>query len=134
MTFARWALAAILHRCPAYLVGDLGSNRRTTTTKAVWANLRPSLDKALSGVESEDDVRQRVEAHVAQWRSERDRWWHLRPPSPQQVLKGIHTAKAVVEAVNNTPELRQLADTVVQAIQTKLRQRRQAKEPPASPS
>ena len=95
---------------------------------------RPILDKVLSGAESGDDVRQHVEAHVAKWRSERDRWWHLQPPSPQQVVKGIHTAKTVVEAVNKTPEFRQLADTVIQAIQTKLRQRRQAKEPPASPS
>jgi hypothetical protein len=92
------------------------------------------LDKVLSGAESGDDVRQHVEAHVAKWRSERDRWWHLRPPSPQQVVKGIHTAKTVVEAVNKTPEFRQLADSVIQAVQTKLRQRRQAKEPPASPS
>jgi hypothetical protein len=45
-----------------------------------------------------------------------------------------HTAKTLVEAVNKTPEFRQLADTVIQAVQTKLRQRRQAKEPTASPS
>jgi hypothetical protein len=50
------------------------------------------------------------------------------------VVKGIHTAKTIVEAVNNTPEFRQLADTVIQAVQTKLRQRRQAKEPPPPPS
>jgi hypothetical protein len=134
ITFARWILAAILHRCPAHLVGTLGSDRRSTATRAIWADLRPTLDKVLSGTESEDDVRQRVKAHVAQWRRDHDRWWHLQPPSPQQVAKGIQLAKAAVEVVNNTPELRQLADTVVQAVQTKLRQRRQAKEPPASPS
>jgi hypothetical protein len=134
VAFAKWALPAVVHRCPTYLVGDLGSSERASTTRAIWADLRPILDKALSGAESKDDVRQRVEAHVAQWRSEHDRWWHLRPPSPQQVVKGIHTAKAVVEVVNNTPELRQLADAVVQVVQTKLRQRRQAKEPPASSS
>ena len=134
VTLARWALATVLNRCPAYLVGDLGSNKRANMTQAIWADLRPILDKALSGTESGDDVRQQVEAHVVKWRSEHDRWWHLRPPSPQQVVKGIHTAKTVVEAVNNTPEFRQLADTVIQAVQTKLRQRRQAKEPPPSPS
>ena len=134
VTLARWALATVLNRCPAYLVGDLGSNKRANTMQAIWADLRPILDKALSGAESGDDVRQHVEAHVAKWRSERDRWWHLRPPSPEQVVKGIHTAKTVVEAVNKTPEFRQLADTVIQAVQTKLRQRRQTKEPPASPS
>jgi len=134
VTLARWALATVLNRCPAHLVGDLGSNKRADTTQAIWADLRPILDKALTGAESGDDVRQHVEAHVAKWRSEHDRWWHPRPPSPQQLVKGIHKAKTVVEAVNNTPEFRQLADTVIQAVQTKLRQRRQTKEPPASPS
>ena len=134
VTLARWALVTVLNRCPAYLVGNLGSNKRADTTQSMWADLRPILDKALTGAESGDEVRQHVEAHVAKWRSERERWWHLRPPSPQQVVKGIHNARTVVEAVNNTPEFRQLADTVIHAVQTKFRQRHQSKEPPASPS
>lgn len=134
MTSARWILAAVLQRCPPHLVGSLGSDKRASTTRAIWADLRPVLDKGLSGKESEDDVRWRVETYVAQWRQDHDRWWHLQPPSPQQVTKGIQLAKAAVEAVKNTPELRHLADTVVQAVRTKLQQRRQGKEPPGSPS
>jgi hypothetical protein len=133
MTFARWILAAVLQRCPPHLVGSLGSDKRARATRAVWADLRTVLDKGLSGAESEDDVRGRVDTYVAQWRREHDRWWHLRPPSPQGVTKGIQLAKAAVEAVNNTPELRQLADTVVQVVRTKLQQRRQRKEPPPGP-
>lgn len=134
MIFAKWALAAALNECPAYLVGAPGSNKRTHTTRAAWADLRAILDKTLLGTESEEDVRQRIEEHVAHWRCEHDRWWRPRLPSPDRVVKGIRTAKVVVDAVNNTPELRQLADTVVQAVQATLRQRRQPKEPPSSPS
>ncbi len=134
MTFARWILAAVLQRCPPHLVGSLGSDKRAKTTRAIWADLRPILDKGLSEKESEDDVRGRVETYVAQWREDHDRWWQLQPPSPQQVTKGIQLAKAAVEAVNNTPELRQLADTVVQVVRKKLQQRRQGKQPPGSSS
>ena len=134
MTFAQWALAAALDECPAYLVGSLGSDKRTHTTRAAWADLRVILDKTLSGTESEEDVQQRVEEHVAQWRRAHDRWWRPRLPSPDRVVKGIRTAKVVVDAVNNTPELRLLATTVVQVVQATLRRRRQPKEPPSSPS
>lgn len=134
ITFARWVLAGVLQRCPAHLVGSLGSAKRGSATRAIWADLRPILDKELSGTESEDDVRGRVETYVAQWRRDRDRWWHVQPPSPQQVAKGIQLVKAAVDAVNNTPELRHLADTVVQVVRTKLQHGRQAKQPPGSPS
>ena len=134
ITFARWILPAVLQRCSPHLVGSLGSGKRASTTRAIWADLRPVLDKGLSGTESEDDVNARVDTYVAQWRRDHDRWWHLRPPSPQQVAKGIQLAKAAVEAVNNTPELRQLTDTVVQMVRMKVQQRRQAKDPPGSPS
>lgn len=134
MTLARQTLAAALDECPAYLVGTPGSNKRTHTARAVWADLRPILDKTLSGTESEDAVGQRVEEHVAQWRSAHDRWWRPRLPSPVQVVKGIKTATAIVDTVNKTPELRQLADVVTQAVLTRLRQRGQSKtSPPASP-
>ena len=80
------------------------------------------------------DVRQRVEEHVARWRSEHDRWWRPRLPSPQKVIKGIATAKTIVDVVNQTPELRQLADTVTQAVLARLRERRSPKEPPTASS
>jgi len=134
MTLARWALVVELTECPPHLVGAPDSGKRIQITRAMWADLRVTLDKTLSGIESDDDVRQRVEEYVAQWRMERDRWWHLRPPSPQQVTKGIHTAKAIVDAVNNTPELRRFADTVIQVVQERVRRKRQPKEPPSSPS
>lgn len=134
MSFAQWALTATINECPTYLVGSLGSDKRTHTTRAAWADLRPILDKTLSGTESKEDVQQRVEEYVAQWRREHDRWWRPRLPSPDRVVKGIRTAKVVVDAVNNTPELRLLVDTAVQVVQATLRQRRQPKEPPSSPS
>ena len=118
--------------CPTFLVGAVDSEKRTHLTRAVWADLRATLEKVLSGAETEDDVRQCVEEHVAQWRREQDHWWRPRPPSPARVLKGIRTAKAIVEMVNNTPELRQLADTIVHAVHIKWRQRRDAKAPPPS--
>ena len=134
MVFAQWALTTALNEYPTYLVGSLGSDKRTHTTRAAWADLRPILDKALSGTESNEDVQQRVEEYVAQWRREHDRWWRPRLPSPDRVVKGIRTAKVVVDAVNDTPELRLLVDTVVQVVQATVRQRRQPKEPPSSPS
>ena len=134
MSLAQWALTATINECPTYLVGSLGSDKRTHTTRAAWADLRPILDKTLSGTESKEDVQQRVEEYVAQWRREHDRWWRPRLPSPDRVVKGIRTAKVVVDAVNNTPELRLLVDTVVQVVQATVRQRRQPKEPPSSPS
>ena len=134
IALARQALAAALDDCPAYLVGAPSSRKRTHTARAVWADLRPILDKTLSGTESADAVGQRVEEHVAQWRSAHDRWWRPRLPSPVQVVKGIKTATAIVDTVNKTPELRQLADVVTQAVLTRLRQRGQSKTPPpASP-
>jgi hypothetical protein len=100
----------------------------------VWADLRPILEKTLSGAESEDAVGQRVEEHVAQWRRTHDRWWRPRLPSPVQVVKSIKTATTIVDTVNKTPELRQLAEVVTQAVLTRLRQRRESKPPPpASP-
>lgn len=134
MTFARETLAAVLNECPRDLVGAPSSDQRRHTTRAVWADLRVILDETFSGAESEDDVREQVEEHVAQWRSTRHRWWRPRLPSPVQVIKGIETATAIVEVVNQTPELRHLADTVVQAIVARLRQRRSPKEPPTAPS
>ncbi len=134
MTFARWALVVELTKCQPHLVGAPGSAKRTQTTRVIWADLRANLDRTLSGIEPDDDVRQRVEEHVAQWQRAHDRWWHLRPPSPQQVTKGVHAAKALVDAVNNTPELRQLADTVIRVVQERLRQRRDRKKPPSSSS
>lgn len=134
MTFARWALVVELTKCPPHLVGAPGSAKRTHTTRAIWADLRANLDRMLSGIEPDDDVRQRVEEHVSQWRIEHDRWWHLRPPSPQQVTKGLQAVKAVVDAVNSTPELRQVADTVMRVVQERLHQRRDPKKPPSSPS
>lgn len=134
IALARQALAAALDDCPAYLVGAPSSRKRTHTARGVWADLRPILDKTLSGTESADAVGQRVEEHVAQWRSAHDRWWRPRLPSPVQVVKGIKTATAIVDTVNKTPELRQLADVVTQAVLTRLRQRGQSKTPPpASP-
>jgi len=134
LAFAKSTLTDAINECPAYLVGAFASEKRTHLTRAVWADLRPVLGKALSGAEAEDEVRQRVEEHVAQWRREQDRWWRPRAPSTARVLKGIRTAKAIVDTVNSTPELRQLADTAIQAVQIKLRQRREAKGPPSSPS
>jgi len=134
LAFAKSTLTDTVNECPAYLVGALDSEKRIHLTRAVWADLRAVLEKVLSGAETENEVRQRVEEHVAQWRREQDQWWRPRPPSPARVLKGIRTAKAIVDTVNNTPELRQLADTVIQAVQIKLRQRREAKGPPSSPS
>jgi hypothetical protein len=134
MTFAWWALIVELTKCPPHLVGAPGSAKQTQTTRAIWADLRVNLDRALSGIERDDDVRQRVEEHVAQWQREHDRWWHLRPPSPQQVTKGVHAAKAIVDAVKNAPELRQIADTVIQVVQERLRQGRDRKTPPSSSS
>jgi len=134
MTFASGILAATLNECPRHLVGAQNSDQRRRTKQVVWADLRVILDKALSGTESPDDVRQHVEGYVAQWQSARHRWWRPRLPSPQRVLKGIETAKAVVDLVNQTPELRQLADTVTQAVLTRLRERRSPKDPPTAPS
>jgi hypothetical protein len=134
IAFARSALVVVLNECPTYLVGAPGSGNRMQTTRAVWADLRLILEKTLSGAESERDVRQRVEEHIARWRSEHDRWWRPRVPSPQSVIKGIGTAKAIVDVVNQTPELRQLADTVTQAVLAQLRTRRSPKEPPTAPS
>jgi hypothetical protein len=134
MTFARWALVVELTKCQPHLVGAPGSAKRTQTTRAIWADLRANLDRTLSGTEPEDDVRQHVEEHVAQWQREHERWWHLRPPSPQQVTKGIQAVKAVVDVVNSTPELRQAADTVMRAVQDRLHQRRGPTKPRSSPS
>jgi len=127
LAFAKSTLTDVLNECPAYLVGALDSEKRTHLTRAVWADLRAVLEKALPGAETEDEVRQRVEEHVAQWRREQDHWWRPRPLSPARVLKGIRAAKLLIDTVNNTPELRQLVDTVIQAVQIKLRQRREAK-------
>jgi len=49
------------------------------------------------------------------------------------VAKGIATAKAIVDVVNQTPELRQLADTVTQAVVARLRDRRSPKDSPTAP-
>lgn len=133
MIFARWTLAAVLSECPTFLVGAPGSGKRTQTTWAVWADLRLILEKTLSGAESEQDVRQRIEEYVAQWQREHDHWWHPRLPSAVQVVKAIHTAKKIRETVNNTPELRQLADTIAQAARILWRERRQRKGPPTAP-
>ncbi len=134
MALARETLAAALDECPSYLVGAAGSKKRTHTVRTVWADLRSILDKTLSGTESEDDVEQRVEEHVAQWRNDHDRWWRPRLPSPVQVVKGIKTATVIVDTVNKTPELRQLAETITQAVRALVRQRRQSKAPPPSSS
>lgn len=131
---ARETLAAALDECPSYLVGAAGSSKRTHALRAVWADLRAILDKTLLGTESEEGVEQRVEEHVAQWRHDHDRWWRPRLPSPVQVVKGIKTATMIVDTVNKTPELRQLAETITQAASALLRQRRQSKEPPPSSS
>jgi hypothetical protein len=130
IALARQTLAAALDECPAYLVGAPGSSKRTHTVRAVWADLRPILEKTLSGTESADTVGQRVEEHVAQWRSTNDRWWRPRLPSPVQVAKGIKTATAIVDTVNKTPALSQLTQIVTQTVLTRLRERRQSKEPP----
>ena len=127
LALAKSTLTSVIAGCPAYLVGSFDSDKRIHLTRAMWADLRAVLEKALSGAESEEDVRQRVEEHVAQWQRGQDHWWRPRPPSPARVLRGIRTAKRVVDAVNNTPELRQLVDTVIQVVQIKLRQRREAK-------
>jgi hypothetical protein len=129
---ARQSLAAALDACPSHLVGTPSSHKRTHTARAIWADLRPNLEKTLSGAESEDVVGQRVDEHVAQWRSAHDRWWRPRLPAPVQVARGIETATAIVDAVNKTPALRQLADIVTQAVLTRLRQRRPSNEPPPS--
>jgi len=50
------------------------------------------------------------------------------------VITGIKTAKAIVDAVNQTPELRQLAGTIAQAARILWRQRRQPGSPPAAGS
>lgn len=134
MALAKETLAAALDECPSYLVGAAGSSKRTHSVRTVWADLRSILDKTLSGTESEDGVQQRVEEHVAQWRNDHDRWWRPRFPSPVQVIKGIKTATAIVDTVNKTPELRQLVDTITQAVGALVRQRRQSKEPPPSSS
>ena len=133
VTFAKWALGTALNECPTHLVGAPGSGNRTQTTRVVWAELRLILEKTLSGAESEQDVRQLVEEYVALWRSEHDRWWRPHLPSPAQVAKGIATAKAIVDVVNQTPELRQLADTVTQAVVARLRDRRSPKDSPTAP-
>lgn len=130
MTLARETLAAALDECPSHLVGAAGSSKRTHLLRAVWADLRLILDKTLSGTESEDGVEQRVEEHVAQWRNDHDRWWRPRLPSPVQVVKGIKTATVIVDTVNKTPELRQVADTITQAVRALVRRRCQSKEPP----
>lgn len=131
---AKLSLSAALNRCPAHLVGAPGSDKRTQTTQAVWAAIRPALDKTLSGAESPDDVHHLVEEHVARWRTEHDHWWRPRPPSPAKVIAGIKTGKAIVDAVNQTPELRQLAGTIAQAARILWRQRRQPGPPPAAGS
>ena len=132
MAFAKETLAAALDQCPSYLVGAAGSSKRTHTVRVVWADLRAILDKTFSGTESEDGVAQRVEEHVAQWRHDHDRWWRPRLPSPVQVVTGIKTATVIVDTVNKTPELRQLAETITQAVRALVRQRRQSKKQPPS--
>ena len=134
MNLARVILAAVLNECPRHLVGAQNSDQRRHTTRAVWADLRVILDKALLGTESPGDLRQHVEEHVARWQTVHHRWWRPRLPSPQKVLKGLERAKAIVDVVNQTPELRQLADTVTQAVLARLRERRSPKDPPTAPS
>src|SRR5262249_22313792 len=56
ITLAEWTLGAVLNECPAYLVGAPGSGKRTQTMRAIWAELRLSLEKTLSGAESEQNV------------------------------------------------------------------------------
>ena len=131
---AKLSLIAALNQCPAHLVGAPGSDKRTQTTQAAWATLRPALDKTLSGGESPDDVHHLVEEHVARWRSEHDHWWRPRAPSPATVIRNITTAKAIVDAVNQTPELRQLAGTIAQAARILWRQRRPPGPPPEAGS
>jgi len=123
ITLANWTLSAALSKCPTHLVGTPGSGNRTQTTRAIWAELRLILEKTLSGAESEQDVCQQVEEHVARWRREHDRWWRPRLPSPQKVMTGLERTKAIVDLVNQTPELRHLADTVTQAVLARLRER-----------
>lgn len=131
---AKLSLIAALNQCPANLVGAPGSDKRTQTTQAVWATIRPALDKTQAGAESPNDVYHLVEEHVARWRTEHDHWWRPRPPSPAKVITGIKTAKAIVDAVNQTPELRQLAGTIAQAARILWRQRRPPGPPPTAGS
>src|SRR5713226_7292368 len=72
LAFAKSTLTDTVNECPAYLVGALDSEKRIHLTRAVWADLRAVLEKVLSGAETENEVRQRVEEHVAQWRREQD--------------------------------------------------------------
>ena len=131
---AKLSLSAALNQCPAHLVGGPGSDKRTQTTQAMWATIRPALEKTLSGAESPEDVHHLVEEHVVRWRTEHDHWWRPRPPSPAKVITGIKTAKAIVDAVNQTPELRQLANNIAQAARILWRQRRPPGPPPAAGS
>jgi hypothetical protein len=131
---ARLSLRAALNQCPAHLVGAPASDKRTQTTQGLWATIRPAPDKTLSGAESSDDVYHLVEEHVARWRTEHDHWWRPRPPSPAKVITGIKAAKTIVDAVNQTPELRQLAGTIAQVARILWRQRRPSGPPPAAGS
>jgi hypothetical protein len=133
MTLARLILGVVVQARPTHVVGASGSQKQAHTIQLLWAGLRPALEKALSGGESESHVREVVEGYVATWEGEQTRST-LRFPSPEEALRLVHSTKKYIDTAGQVPEIRQLVDIVWTAVVARRRHRGATNDPPPTPS